>query len=476
MIKKLDKLILKAFIGPFIVTFFIAFFILMMQTLWKYIDDLVGKDLDFFTIAQFLYYASASMLLLAFPIAILISSIMTFGNLGERFELVAIKSSGISLLRFMRPLIWVCMFLCIVSFLFANYVVPYANLKFKTIYFDITFKKPALELKEGAFFSIIPGYSIKIGKKEKDQKTIHDVVVYEQQGALQDNWIVAEKGTMQVSEDKHFLEFVLQNGCRYQERGNMGDTSTEFIRMNFKQYKKVFDVSSLKMNKTSDSAFKNDFRMLSVVQLNRYIDSLSRVKDSFQRRLKKEVGNLVQFQAPSDLAVVDKKKGKDTYAHSFADRLPDSVRMVVMDGAINLANSLRNSYQFTAVDIQNKSAEIRWSEIEWHRKFSLSLSCLVLFFIGAPLGSIIRRGGMGLPLVVALACFVLFHLLNIFGEKFSREGLTSIFFGMWLSVFVLVPVGFFFTYKAMHDSQLFNKEYYLRLYKKVRSFLRLSHK
>jgi lipopolysaccharide export system permease protein len=246
--------------------------------------------------------------------------------------------------------------------------------------------------------------------------------------------------------------------------------------MNFKQYKKVFDVSSLKMNKTSDSAFKNDFRMLSVVQLNRYIDSLSRVKDSFQRRLKKEVGNLVQFQAPSDLAVVDKKKGKDTYAHSFADRLPDSVRMVVMDGAINLANSLRNSYQFTAVDIQNKSAEIRWSEIEWHRKFSLSLSCLVLFFIGAPLGSIIRRGGMGLPLVVALACFVLFHLLNIFGEKFSREGLTSIFFGMWLSVFVLVPVGFFFTYKAMHDSQLFNKEYYLRLYKKVRSFLRLSHK
>jgi len=250
MIKKLDKLILKSFIGPFVVTFFIALFVLMMQSLWKYIDDLVGKDLDLLTIGQFLWYASASLLILAIPIAILISSIMTFGNLGESFELIAIKSAGISLLRFMRPLIWFSILLCGISFFFANYVIPYANLKFKTIYFDIAYKKPALDLKEGTFFSAIPGYSIKVGKKDKDQKTIHNVVIYEQQNQLQDNCIVAEKGIMKITADKKFLAFTLQNGYRYQERGNMGDTSTEFIRLGFKEYKKLFDVSSLKMNKT----------------------------------------------------------------------------------------------------------------------------------------------------------------------------------------------------------------------------------
>ena len=194
MIKKLDKLILKSFIGPFIGTFFIAFFVLMMQSLWKYLDDLVGKGLDFLTIGEFLWYASASLLMLAMPIAILISSIMTFGNLGESFELVAIKAAGISLLRFMRPLMWVAIFLCGVTFVFANYVIPYANLKFVTLYNDIYLKKPAFDLKEGVFFTHIPNYAIKVGKKEADNKTIRNVIIYEQGNNLQDNCIVAEKG------------------------------------------------------------------------------------------------------------------------------------------------------------------------------------------------------------------------------------------------------------------------------------------
>ena len=196
MIKKLDQLILRTFIGPFIATFFIAFFVLMMQSLWKYIDDLVGKDLDLVTIGEFLWYASASLLTLAMPIAILISSIMTFGNLGESFELVAIKSAGISLLRFMRPLMLVAILLCGITFLFANYVIPYANLKFKTLYYDITYKKPALDLKQGTFYNHIPGYAIKVGKKDNDGKTIHNVLIYEQQTMLQDNSIIAQKGTM----------------------------------------------------------------------------------------------------------------------------------------------------------------------------------------------------------------------------------------------------------------------------------------
>ncbi|RYG43255.1 MAG: YjgP/YjgQ family permease, partial [Chitinophagaceae bacterium] len=228
MVKKLDKLVLKAFIGPFIATFFIACFVLMMQILWKYVDDLVGKGLDFWTIGQFLWYASASLLALAMPIAILISSIMTFGNLGETFELVAIKSAGISLLRFMRPLIFVAMFLSFVTFLFGNYVIPYANLKFITLYNDIFYKKPAFDLREGVFFTHIPNYAIKVGKKDADGKTIRNVLIYEQSNRLQDNTIIAEKGEMKISDDQNFLEFNLYNGYRYQERGLPGDSSTEY--------------------------------------------------------------------------------------------------------------------------------------------------------------------------------------------------------------------------------------------------------
>ena len=232
MIKKLDILILKSFLGPFIVTFFIALFVLMMQILWKYIDDLVGKGLDFITIMQFIWYASASLFALALPIAILISSIMTFGNLGESFELVAIKSSGISLLRFMRPLMFLAVIFSVISFFFANNVIPYANLKFVTLYNDIYYKKPAFDLKEGMFFTYIPNYAIKVGKKDADGKTIHNILIYEQDGRLQDNCITAEHGEMKISADENFLEFNLKNGCRYQEQGNYYDTATDFIRIN----------------------------------------------------------------------------------------------------------------------------------------------------------------------------------------------------------------------------------------------------
>ncbi len=471
MIKKLDKLIFKSFIGPFIATFFIALFVLMMQSLWKYIDDLVGKDLDLFTIGKFLWYASASLLILAIPIAILISSIMTFGNLGESFELVAIKSSGISLLRFMRPLILFSILLCGISFFFANNVIPYANLQFKTIYYDIAFKKPALDLKEGRFYTQIPGYAIKVGKKDKDQKTIHNVVIYEQQNQLQDNCIIAESGIMKISADKKYLEFTLQNGFRYQERGNMSDTSTEFIKTAFSEYKKLFDVSSLQITKTSDTVFRNDSKMLSIRQLNKNIDSLTKISDSFEKRMNREVAQQLHYLNPPDSiwnkAVMSNKKIK-----IFRDLLPDTAKLLVFHSALNSANFVKNTYQFTGSEWENKKLDTRFSEIEWHRKFAFSMACLVLFFIGAPLGSIIRKGGLGMPLVIAIIFFILFHLLNIFGEKFAKENITSIFFGMWLSVIALIPVGVFLTYKAMHDSQLFNKEFYFRFFKRVKL---LSH-
>ncbi|MCW3090741.1 MAG: YjgP/YjgQ family permease [Ferruginibacter sp.] len=467
MIKKLDQLILRSFIGPFIATFFIAFFVLMMQSLWKYIDDLVGKDLDLITIGKFLWYASASLLTLAMPIAILISSIMTFGNLGESFELVAIKSAGISLLRFMRPLMLVAIFLCGITFLFANYVIPYANLKFKTLYYDITYKKPALDLKQGTFYNHIPGYAIKVGKKDSDGKTIHNVLIYEQQYSLQDNSIIAEKGTMGFSGDKKFLEFTLYNGFRYQERGNAMDTSTEFIRLGFKEYKKLFDLSSLQMMNTPDSIFKNDYKMLSIRQLNKSIDSLGKAKDSFGARFNNELTSTLHYNQLPDSLWKKVPPVKPT-VKSFASLIPDSARFVVYENTMTIATTMKNSFQFSGAEWDNKKRDLRNNQIEWHRKFSLSLACLVLFFIGAPLGSIIRKGGLGMPLVVAIIFFLIFHLLNMFGEKFVKDDITSPFIGMWLSILVLAPLGALLTYKAMHDSQLFNKEFYYRFFKSIR--------
>ncbi len=468
MIKKLDKLILKSFIGPFIITFFIAFFVLMMQGLWKYLDDLVGKGLDLLTIGQFLWYVSASMLTLAMPIAILISSIMTFGNLGESFELVAIKASGISLLRFMRPLMWVAALFCGITFMFANYVIPYANLKFVALYNDIFYKKPAFDLKEGVFFTHIPNYAIKAGKKDPDGKTIHNVLIYEQTNQLQNNCIIAETGVMTISSDKKFLEFNLKNGTRYEERGTVADTSTEYIRLGFSSFKKLFDLSSLQKQTTNDSVYRNNYKMLSAGQISQSLDSLYRMNDSLEVRMNKTTAITLPYAAKLDSSKKIVRVITTKY-NRFDSIIPDSARGQVYNSAISIANNLKYNIESSGTELENRKEEIKNHQIEWHRKFSLSMACFVLFFIGAPLGSIIRKGGLGMPLVVAIIFFLQFHLLNMFGEKFVKEGMLPPYIGMWLAVIVLTPVGIFLTYKAMHDSQLFNKEYYNRAFKFIKS-------
>ncbi len=465
MIKKLDKLILKSFFGPFIATFFIAFFVLTMQTLWKYIDDLVGKGLPLITIVKFVWYASATLSSLAMPIAILISSIMTFGNLGESFELVAIKSAGISLLRFMRPLLWVTVLLCIITFLFANYVIPYSQLKFVTLYRDILVKKPALNMKEGIFYTDIERYAIKVGQKDKAGSGIKNVLIYEQTNPLQDNTIIAEAGKMEVSEDNNYLEFNLQNGNRYQEKGDYADSTTEYVRLKFKTFKKLFDLSAFNQKGADENDLKNNYKMLSAVQLNKNIDSLNKYKDSVSANIVKALKSSLPYLNDTSKAWATAK----AVSFSKNDSLfPDSAKAILYDRAINKTAELKNNLLFNTSEVEKKRGDIVYHKIEWQRKFAFSLACMVLFFIGAPLGSIIRKGGLGLPLVVAIIFFLIFHLLNMFGEKFARTEILSPFMGMWLAILVLIPVGIFFTYKAMHDSQLFNKEFYTRVYRKIK--------
>ncbi len=473
MLKKLDKLILKSFLGPFIITFFIAFFVLMMQTLWKYIDDLVGKGLPFFTIIKFVWYASATLSTLAMPIAILISSIMTFGNLGESFELVAIKSAGISLLRFMRPLVWFTVLLCIVTFLFANYVIPYSQLKFVTLYRDIMFKKPALNMKQGIFYKDIDKYAIKVGKKDENGTKIENVLIYEQSNPLQENTIVAKSGNMQISDNNNYLEFKLKDGNRYQEKGSYGDSATEYVRLQFQTFKKLFDLSAFNQKAGDENDLKNNSKMLSAAQLDKNIDSVSKIKDSLSENVSSYIHASLRYV--NDTSAQWKNLTPVTFS-SKEKLFPDSAADLIYERSISKIAEIKNTLFFNSTEFETKRLDIVNLKLEWQRKFAFSLACMVLFFIGAPLGSIIRKGGLGMPLVVAIVFFLIFHLLNMFGEKFVKTETMSPFLGMWLAIIVLTPVGIFFTYKAMNDSQLFNKDLYINFYRKVTSYLPVTKK
>jgi lipopolysaccharide export system permease protein len=470
VIKKLDSLIIKAFVGPFFATFLISLFVLVMQFFWLYIDDLVGKDLDILTLGKLIGYVAAFNVPLALPLALLLSSIMTFGNLGESFELVAIKSAGIPLLRFMQPLFIVTLFIAGIAFLFANNIIPVVNLKLNTLKYDIIVSKPAFDIKEGVFYDKIEGYIIKIGKKSKDGNTIKNVIIYEKNYGLQDNALIAESGTMRVNKE-NFLEFDLKNGWRYQEKGPRLTTNTEFIRLGFKEYKKILDLSSFKMSKTADSAFKDNYKMLSVRQLSKTIDSLGNYNKYFETRTKNEVSPYLAFTRYADTGWTKVDKKNIHAVKSFDQVLPDSAKTQVMEHAVNQISAAKPMVDLLATEYENKKKDVDYYRIEWHRKFTLSVACIVLFLIGAPLGSIIRKGGLGTPLVFAVIFFVIFHLFNTFGEKFVKSGVMPPYEGMWLSTAVLIPIGFFLTYKAMRDSQLFNQEYYYRSLKKLRTFL-----
>lgn len=467
MFKKLDKLIIRAFIGPFIATFFITLFVLVLQFFWLYIDDFVSKGLSTAIIFKFIWYLAATLVPLALPLAVLLSSLMTFGNLGEHFELVAIKSAGISLLRFMRPLFIVALFLSGVAFLFSNYVIPVATLKQRTMLSDIVYAKPAFDLKEGVFYDKIPGFAIKVGSKEKDS-IIRDVIVYEQSNQLQDNFIIAESGTMQVTKDKRFLEFRLRNGWRCQERAgnNYGQAApTEFIRIGFKEFKKQFDLSFLQINWTPDSVNRNNEKMYSMRQLNKAIDSIRKDNDSLRKRAVKDMFASFRFAS-----LLDSSWGntKGAASKKFNALLPDSARNTINERVQGMTSTMKYNTEAMAGVMKDRDKILRRHQIEWHRKIALSLACLVLFLIGAPLGSIIRKGGLGSPLIFAIAFFMLFYFSSTTGEKFAKENSLTPFAGMWLATFILVPIGLFLTYKAMHDSQLFNKEWYHRFSRRLK--------
>lgn len=466
-VKKLNLLILKSYIGPFVLTFFISLFILVMQFLWKYIDDLVGKGLEWHVVAQLLFYASATFVPLALPLAILLSSLMTFGNFGERYELVAMKSAGISLSTIMRPLIVLSVIISIGAFFFSNNILPISNLKFKSILYDVRQQKLALNIREGIFYNDIEGYVMRVGNKEANG-IIRDVIIYDHTARSGNtNVTKAEWGKMIQSADGSFLELTLYNGYNYDEKlDRLNDTKRPFQRTYFAEQYRKFDLSDFRMMRTDENLFRNHYAMLNLKQLELSTDSLR--KELAVKNTNFSKATLISLTYHEQL---DSLKKADTLIN-VKERLlaltksTKEEKTQILDRAISATRNQKNAAEYESNDTREREILIRKHEVEWHLKFTLSFACLVLFFVGAPFGAIIRKGGLGLPLVVAVIFFVIYHVLSMTGKKSVIAGTLDPVLGMWLSSLVLMPLGILFTYKASNDSPLFDIDVWQRTIKR----------
>jgi lipopolysaccharide export system permease protein len=454
-------------LGPFIMTFFIALFILLMQFVWKYIDDFVGKGLDLHIILELLLFASVSLVPMALPLAVLLSSIMTFGNLAEHYELVACKAAGISLGKVMRPLIIFSVFISVMAFFFSNYVLPLTNLKMDSLLYDVTHKKPALSIKEGAFYNGIEGYSIKVDKKDGDGSGLRGIMIYDHtDGQGNTKVTLAESGKMLMSEDERYLLVTLYNGRSYEDRTSGRNIAARpFLRTSFNEQTIRFDLSAFRLTRTNEDLFKDHSAMLNIRQLNEKADTFRLMIQKRKRDYLKNVYNFYSLKRDSlnKLPLVETGLSGTSYIANF----PVFDRTRMFDIALSQARNLKSYVYSSSEDISISMKTLYRNRIEWHMKFTLSFACLVLFFIGAPLGAIIKKGGLGMPVVVSTLFFVFFHILSITGKKFAQEGVINVAYGMWMASAVLMPIGIFLTIKAISDSSLFEIDNYLRRLKRI---------
>jgi lipopolysaccharide export system permease protein len=444
----------------------VTVFVLVMQFLWKYIDDLVGKGLDTFTVSKLLFYMTATTVPLALPLAILLSSIMTFGNLGESFELVALKSAGISLLRFMRPLIVLTLFICGGAFLFANYVIPAANLQAESLLYDIVNLKHGFNIRPGIFFTEIDNMAIKVARKDADGVTIHGVMIYDHRSPMSQKLILAKNGKMEESRNKKFVYLILRDGWQYEEKGRTAATGNEFVKTRFSEFSEALDLSSFTLSRTPIQLFRQSYQMLNVHQLRVATDSIERQLKYSYNNIRADVTSRYPFSRWKDTGWL--KTAPPLQVASFDSIIPARQRSYVYDRAKMNIREATNSMKITVGDYDDKITSIVRHKVEWQRKFTLSFACLVLFLIGAPLGSIIRKGGLGTPLVFAVAFFVIFHVVSTIGERLARNDVMTPWSGMWMATIVLTPIAGFLIFKALNDSQLFNKEFYFRFFKNAR--------
>ncbi len=483
--KKIHQLILKSYVGPFVVTFFISTFILLMQFLWKWIEDFVGKGLDWFVIVKILFYASANLVPMALPLAVLLASVMTFGNMGEHYELTALKAAGISLQKIMRSVVIFTIFISIGAFFFSNNALPYTNLKMATLLFDITHKRPELNIKQGVFNNDIEGYSIKIAHKSKTSEMMYDFMIYNHTSRQGNpDVVLADSGTIRLTKDRENMIITLYNGESYVEmkdKKRRRDKEHPHRQDKFDKQTIIFELKGFDLKETDDGLFKNNYQMLNVSQLLHAIDSLDSV---IVLRVDKQAINMIngsyfRFDKrvnKKDSAAVRKDslmkltKGEDLPIVLDFDKIKkiqgSHKRKKALKTAIAHAERAAARAASSTKDIFEKGKWKRKHQLALFSKFTLSVACLIFFLIGAPLGAIIRKGGFGMPFLVSAILFIFYYMIMMTGEKFVREGILPAYIGSWMATGALLPLGVFLTYKATTDSALLDTDAYVNAIKK----------
>ena len=468
--KKLDKLILKAFAGPFLLTFAVVEFILLTHTLLKYLDDIIGKDLGTGVLLQLLGFFSVSIVPIALPLAVLLSSLMTYGNLGEHHELTAIKASGIALTRILRPVWLVSTGLAVAAFWFNERIVPKSNLGAYSLLWDVRQKKLALDIRPGVFYNGIPGYTIRVDRKLGPEKDIlMGIMIYDHtQKSGNATVMLADSGRMFTRFGGQYLCFELFRGHNYVEQPDARDRSAaSFVRQGFKRNLITFSLSSFNLNETKKELFKTNRMMLNIPQLFHGADSIQRALGRERAQLPARLSNYYSYiRFDSTGRAKDRRLARwQVPAARLAPLTP-----VQVDQALNRARNVSSFITSTSqrlFEIARDSAEFR---IEVYRKYTQSTAVLLMFLIGAPLGAIIKKGGLGVPILVSILFFIVFYVLDTTGSKYGREFVLPVGLGMWLSNLILMPFGAFFLYQAYHDSGLLELDFWRRLAQRLPRF------
>ena len=480
---------LQTFLPLFFMTFGICLFIVLMQFLWRYIDDMVGKGLSILVLGEMFFYAALFLVPMALPLAILLASLMTFGNLGERLELLAMKSAGVSLIHIMRPLIITIGMISVGAFFFQNNVMPIAQVKLYTLLYSMRQKSPELDIPEGSFYKDIPGFNVYV--KHKDNKTglLKDLMIYDySEGFNNARVIVADSGRLKTSADKLFLILSLYNGesfenLKSQEKTSQTTKAVPYRRESFST-KDILIEFDANFNRTDESFMQNQYLGKNLKDLQLSIDSMGCKLDSIRiinadnlydgsyiksfKTLTKENPDEKDSLLRAEVTpLFETEPSPDTDFESIYQSLTPSGKASVLNRTKSAIENIRTDYYFRASTVGTEAAKIRRHMTEWHKKFTLSFACLVFFFIGAPLGAIIRKGGLGMPVVISVILFIFYYIIDNMGYKMARDGVWPAWQGMWLSSAVLTPMGIFLTYKAVKDSVILNADTYLNALKNI---------
>ncbi|MCE9107571.1 LptF/LptG family permease [Bacteroides pyogenes] len=480
-IKKLDIFIVKSFFMLFVGTFFICLFIFMLQFLWKYVDELVGKGLEMSVMAKFFFYSALTLVPISLPLAILLASLITFGNFGERYELLAMKAAGISLIKIMRPLVFFVCGLVAISFYFQNVVGPIAQANLGTLIISMKQKSPELDIPEGVFYTTITDYNLKVEKKDRRTGMLYDVLIYNMKDGFENAHIIyADSGRMEMTADKQHLWLHLYSGDLFEnlKSQNMKSDNVPYRRESFREKHMIIEFDS-DFNMADASIMSNQSSAKNMKSLQASIDSMKIIGDSVGRQYYLEMSEGV-FRSPYGLSKEDTIKIKEAHIRNYnIDSLyniaPLMQKQKIISGAAGRVENLASDLTFKSYTMEGNDYSMRKHEIEWHKKITISLSCLVFFFIGAPLGGIIRKGGLGMPVIVSVLLFIVYYIIDNTGYKMARDGKWIVWMGVWTSTAVLAPLGAFLTYKSNKDSVVLNADAYMNWFRRIVGIRSVRH-